>query len=170
MTIFEVLRRKHQEIDAAFEDIEGASSIADARARFHELATQLLGCLRAERAVLYPRIARVAHDTRDPDQPPRVRAGATDDLGEALQHHAAIERAVDRVRITATDDELRAELRAVRTLVAELAATEEWEVFPLASLAITTPELRALATEFLARQPLAVATAGATITYDSAAA
>lgn len=168
MTIFEVLRRKHQEIDAAFDAVEAVSSVADARARFCELATELLACLRAERSVLYPRLAQLA--VRDLDEPMIVRAGATDDVADAIRQHAAIERAVDRVRITATDDELRAEVRALRAKVADLASAEEWEVFPLASLAITTGELEALATEFLATQPRAVATAGATITYDCAAA
>jgi hypothetical protein len=157
MTVFEVLRRKHRELDAAFDAIERTDSFADADAKFRDLSTRIVAHLRAERCVVYPRLA--ATDG--------IRIDAHE-LGQVTRVQDRIEKAIDHLRLGAlTEATWRAATRTLREHLGDLANLEEWVVFPLASLAMSTSELRAIADGVLAFEPVALRMSSVTITYDA---
>lgn len=157
MTIFEVLRCKHPGIAASFDELDAGVSREVARAGFAALASRIAACLRAERAVLFPRVRA------------RSRGSSTDELAEATRYHEVIERALERLRVEPlADDAWRAGLGELRQQLVELATTEEWTIFPLASLAFSNAELCAIASELLACEPREAVVAGVTISYTPA--
>ena len=158
MTVFEVLRRKHHELDAALEAIERTESLADAELQFCELATRIVAFLRAERSVVYPKMARAESGMR-------LEAH---ELSQATRYQDRIERAVDHLRLGALPEGTwRAAVRSLRDQIADLASFEEWVVFPFASLALSTVELCHIAGEMLAYEPVAMRFSSVTITYDA---
>jgi hypothetical protein len=156
MTVFEVLRRKHRELDAAFDAIERTDSFADADAKFRDLATRIVAYLRAERAVVYPRLATTEG----------IRIDANE-VAQVSRVQERIEKTIDHLRLGALGEPTwRAAARTLREQLVDLANLEEWVVFPLASLALSTAELNAIADDLLAYEPLALRVSSVTITYD----
>ncbi|HEU0032061.1 MAG TPA: hemerythrin domain-containing protein [Kofleriaceae bacterium] len=143
-------------MEPLFRQIEAAATAGEpARARelFHTLSTRLIACMRAEHSIVYPKFA--------------FAANLGDEVREASREHDRIERAINQIRIAPLSDEDW--LTAVRQLersVAEHAQSEEWVLFPIASLALSHEELRGLGEEFQRYQAIAASVAGASITYD----
>jgi hypothetical protein len=157
MTVFEVLRRKHRELDAAFDAIERTDSFADADAKFRDLATRIVAYLRAERTVVYPRLASADG----------LRIDANE-VAQVTRVQERIEKTIDHLRLGALGEPTwRAAARTLREQLVDLANLEEWVVFPLASLAFSSAELRAIAAELLAYEPVALRVSSVTITYDA---
>ena len=158
MTVFEVLRRKHRELDAALDAIERTESFADAEQQFLELATRIVAFLRAERSVVYPQMARAESGMQF----------EAHELAQATRYQDRIERAVDHLRLGGLcEGTWRAAVRSLRDQIADLASFEEWVVFPFASLALSTTELCHIAGELLAYEPVAMRFSCVTITYDA---
>jgi len=159
MTIVELLQRKHHEVDALFSEVDYAAAASKyrlARATFRGLSIKLIASMRAVNAVVYPRFAFHA----------RLAAEVTD----ASREHYRIERAINHIRIGAlAPEEWRAAVRELRRMVDDHATAAECALFPFATLALTGDELRTIATEFLAYEPVAASVAGPSITYDTAA-
>jgi hypothetical protein len=157
MTVFEVLRRRHRELDAAFDAIERTDSYADADAKFRDLSTRIIAHLRAERSVVYPRLAATNGIQIDAHE-----------LGQVTRVQDRIEKTIDHLRLGAlTEATWRAATRTLREQLGDLANLEEWVVFPLASLAMSTSELRAIADGVVAFEPVAMRMSSVTITYDA---
>jgi len=158
MTIVELLQRKHHEVDALFSEIDYAAAASKhrlARATFRGLSIKLIASMRAVHAVVYPRFA--FH-------------GLAAEVTDASREHYRIERAINHIRIGAlSPEEWRAAVRELRWMVDDHATAAECALFPFATLALTGDELRTIATEFLAYEPVAASVAGPSITYDTAA-
>ena len=159
MMIFDVLVAHQEEITTAFaraHDAAESGDLDDAREQFAALSTRLLGVMRAEHAVVYPMFV--------------YSAGLGDEVAEALRDHREIERMVNHIRLAPLGAEpwldAVSRLRKQVTLHLDL---EELTLFPLARLRLTNEEMESLARDFLAMEPLALAVAGASITYDFAA-
>ncbi len=159
MTIFDVLQRRQQELEVLFREIDAAVA-ADkhrlARARFRELSVKLIACLRAEHAVVYPRFAYLAH----------LHA----EIADASREHDAIERAINHIRLSLLEPAAwHAAVTVLKDLVAAHAVTEEWVVFPMAHVILTSEALCEIGEAFMAYEPIAASVAGPSITYDVAA-
>lgn len=156
MTIFELLARKHGEIDALFrqtQDALAASRADQARTWFDMLSTSLIACMRAENAVVYPRFAHLA--------------GLEDEVIHAIREHDRIEQAVNHLRLVPlTLDAWQGALTRLQVLVCDHVETEEWILCPVARLRLTTAEATKLGEEFAAYEPIAASVASPSITYD----
>ncbi|MDQ3366270.1 MAG: hemerythrin domain-containing protein [Myxococcota bacterium] len=155
MTIFDVLAEQHGQIDALFREVQsalGGHKNRVARARFQELSTKLIACMRTEHAIVYPRFAFLA--------------GLEDEVVRAIREHDKIEQAINHLRLGALAPDLfQGALTRLQLLVADHVETEEWILFPVARLRLTTEDARQLADEFRAFQPVAAAAAAPSITY-----
>lgn len=159
MTVFEVLARQHVEIEAAFRDIQHAAAErldhGVARTLFAALSTRLLACLRAERAVVYPRFA--------------YDAGLSDEIQRAIREHGRIEQAIGELRLAPLAPAAwRTALARLQKRVADHVETEEWILFPVARLRLSTASVTKLADELAAFETAARAMAACSITYDAA--
>ena len=150
MTIFDLLAHEHGEVEGAFRDIHQTLD----RARFNAFSTKLLACMRAEHAVVYPAFA--------------YHAGLEDEVKRAIREHDKIEQAINHLRLVPlTPDAWRGALTRLQVLVTDHFETEEWILFPVARLRLTTELATRLATEFTAHRTLAMPTTACSITYDS---
>ena len=158
MTIFELLAQEHVEVETAFRDIHAALERKDhggARTRFNTLSTRLLAAMRAEHAVVYPSFA--------------YHAGLTDEVKRAIREHQSIEQSINQLRLIPLAPEAwRGALTRLQILVADHMETEEWILFPVARLRLTTEQATKLAGEFSAFQTIALPTTACSITYDAA--
>lgn len=156
MAIFDVLARQQREIQELIGDVRNAITThqrALAAVTFQLVAMELGACLRAERAVVYPRLAEIA--------------GLASEIEQARREHAAIECSLDRLRIAGLHaDAWDAELDRLARLVTAHADLEEYSLFPIASLALSARELNRLDRAYAALFPRTVEVAGAAITYE----
>jgi hypothetical protein len=137
MTIVEVLQHVHQDIDALFQEVEGAS-VANkhrvAREVFRKLSNRLIACMRAEHAVVYPHLA-FAHLAAEVEL--------------ATREHARIEGEINQIRLGAMPPELwRARVKSLRQRVADHAISEKWVVFPIATLMLLARRAQTIANDF----------------------
>ena len=158
MTIFELLAQEHVEVEAAFRDIHAALEQKDhglARARFGKLSTKLLAAMRSEHAVVYPAFA--------------YQAGLADEIKRAIREHQVIEQTINHLRLIPLGlDAWQGALTRLQILVADHVETEEWILFPVARLRLTTEQATKLAAEFIALRTIALPTTSCSITYDAA--
>ncbi len=158
MTIFELLARQHVEVEGAFRDIHAALERKDhgtSRALFSKLSAKLLASMRSEHAVVYPSFA--------------YHAGLADEVKRAIREHQKIEQSINQLRlIPLAPESWRGALTRLQLLVADHLETEEWILFPVARLRLTTEDATRLAAEFSAFQLIALPTSGCSITYDAA--
>ncbi len=156
MTIFELLARKHGEIDALFRqthDALAASRADQARNWFDILSTTLIACMRAEHAVVYPRFAHLA--------------GLEDEVIQAIREHDRIEQAVNHLRLAPlAPDAWHGALTRLQVLVNDHVETAAWILFPVARLRLSTAEGTKIGEEFAAYEPIAASVASPSITYD----
>lgn len=158
MTIFELLAREHAELDTAFHAIQCAHERRDgagARLAFDALSTKLLAGMRAEHASVYPTFA--------------YHAGLDDEVKRAIREHDEIEQAINHLRLIPLAPEAwRGALTRLQILVADHVETEEWILFPVARLRLSTDRAMQLATEYVATRDRALPTTACSITYDAA--
>lgn len=155
-TIFDVLRKTHREVEELFGDVQNAIHIEQfglAETLFQLVSVKLVSAMRAEHAVVYPRFARDGQ--------------LVDDVAQALREHDGIERMIDLLRVGGLSrDEWCETVAQLGTLVADHADCEECTLFPLASLALTTPQLQEIARDYQQRVVQTTPIAGASITYE----
>ena len=155
MTIVEVLEAQHRDLDAWFDDVNDAADIERARAMFRDLSTKLIARMRAEHAVVYPRIA--------------FGCKLRDEVCHATREHERIEAAVNELRLADMPaDEWRVAVCVLQQLVADHHAAEHWSLFSLASIVMSHAELCRIADDYLAFEASSVTTAAASITYEPA--
>jgi hypothetical protein len=158
MTIFELLAREHTEVDDSFHAIQCAlerRDVSDARACFDKLSKKLLAAMRAEHAVVYPSFA--------------YHAGLGDEVKRAIREHDQIEQAINRLRLVPLAPECwQGALARLHVLVADHVDTEEWILFPVARLRLSTEQATKLADEYIASRDRALPTTACSITYDAA--
>lgn len=155
MTIVEVLEAQHRDLEAWFDAINDAADIERARAMFRALSTTLLARMRAEHAVVYPRIAFAC----------KLR----DEVSRATQEHERIEAAVNALRLAAMDpEEWRVAVCVLQQRVADHAAAERWSLFSLAEIVMSHEDLRRIADDYRALESSASALAATSITYEPA--
>jgi hypothetical protein len=156
MTIFEVLAARHVEVDTAFHQIHTALARGDrdaASKEFQALSTSLLASMRAEHAIVYPAFA--------------FYAGLHDEVHRAIREHDAIEQAINHIRLVPLAPEAwQGALTRLQLLVVDHVDTEEWILFPVARLRISSEQATKLASDFLAHQTFATPTTACSITYD----
>ncbi len=156
MAIFDVLARQQREIQELIGDVRNAITTHQrslAAVAFQLVSVKLSACLRAERAVVYPRLADIA--------------GLTMEVEQARREHAAIEATLDRLRIGGLHgDAWDAELDRLARHVAAHADLDEYSLFPIASLALSARELHKLDRAYAALLTRTAAVAGASITYE----
>lgn len=159
MTIFEVLGRQHGELDTMFRQVHDAlasSRMDAARDMFQKLSTKLLGMMHAEHAVVYPQFVFLAD--------------LGDEVSRAIREHSKIEEAVNHVRLAPLDaDGFCGAVMKLQLMIADHHETDEWILFPVATLRLSGDAQRKLATEYQAYEPLAEAVAAPSITWDIAA-
>lgn len=157
MTVFELLARQHVEVETGFRDIHAALERKDhgtARSLFSRLSTRLLASMRSEHAVVYPAFA--------------YHAGLDDEVKRAIREHGKIEQSINQLRLVPLAPEAwRGALTRLQILVAEHLETEEWILFPVARLRLTTAQTTKLAAEYLAFEAIALPTTRCSITYDA---
>lgn len=158
MTIFDVLAQQHVEVDAAFRDIHASQERKDhgkARALFAALSTKLLACMRAEHAVVYPCFS--------------YEAGLAEEVKRAVREHDKIEQVINHLRLVPlARDAWQGALIRLQILVADHLETEEWILFPVARLRLTSDLATKLAGEFEKHRAMALPTTGCSITYEAA--
>ena len=156
MTIFELLAKQHVEVEAGFREIHTALERMDhrrARVLFAALSTKLLACMRSEHAVVYPSFA--------------YHAGLADEIKRAVREHDKIEQSINHLRlIPLAPDAWRGALTRLQFLVAEHLETEEWILFPVARLRLSTEQAQQLATRYSAHVIIALPTTACSITYE----
>lgn len=132
------------------------SERAEAEAIFQRAAIKLLAGLRAEHAVVYPRLADVA--------------GLLAEVAQARREHDDIERTLTLLRIGGlAPDAWDAELDRLARQVSQHADLEELSMFPIAALALSPRELAKIDADYVAYLERARAVAGPSITYEPAA-
>ena len=158
MSIFEVLARHQREVAEAISEVRSAIASdqrAHAEALFQRAAIMLLAGLRAEHAVVYPRLADVA--------------GLLTEVAQARREHDEIEQTLDRMRIGGLGpDAWDTELDRLARQVSQHADLEELSMFPIAALALSPRELATIDADYAAYLERARSVAGASITYDPA--
>jgi len=153
MTIIDVLEAQHRDLDAWFDDVNDAADIERARTLFRELSTKLLARMRAENAVVYPRIA--------------FSCKLRDEVCRATCEHERIEAAVNELRLAAMEpEEWRVAVCVLQQRVADHAAAEHWSLFSLAAIVMSHAELCRIANDYLAFEAASAAIAAASITYE----
>ena len=157
-TIFEVLGRQHGELDTLFRQVHDAlvsGRESTARHRFAELSTRLLGFMHAEHSIVYPQFA--------------FMAGLEDEVRRAVREHDQIEQAINHLRLAPLSaEEFQGALTRLQCLLADHLETEEWILFPVATLRLSGDDARRIAAEYLAYEPVAMSVAQPSITYDAA--
>jgi hypothetical protein len=157
-TIFEVLGRQHGELDTLFRQVHGTLATgreSAARTRFAELSTRLLGMMHAEHSIVYPQFAFLA--------------GLEDEVRRAVREHDQIEQRINHLRLAPLALEAFADgLTQLQCLLADHQETEEWILFPVATLRLSGDDARRIAAEYLAYGPVAMSVAQPSITYDAA--
>ena len=158
MTIFNVLTRQHREIEEMFGAVQDAidtSQLSRARVGFQRLSSKLIAGMHAEHTMVYPQLA--------------MHAGLVGEVAEAITQHAAIELAVNHVRVgTVTDEPWCAAVALLRALVADHADFEACTLFPLARLSLTTEQIYGLAEDYTRARRRSAPLAGVSITYEPA--
>lgn len=156
MSAFESLSRHQREIDELLGDVRNAVASEQrvlADANFQLLAVKLLACMKAEHAVVYPRLADVA--------------GLVAEVAQARREHDAIEQTLNRLRVGGlAPDAWDAELDRLARQISTHADLEEFSLFPIASLALSAKELARIEADYLAYHAFTVTVAGPSITYD----
>lgn len=108
--------------------------------------------MRAEHAVVYPRFA--------------FDAGLEDEVTRAIREHDRIEQAINHLRLSGLGpDAWGGAMTRLQLLVSDHLETEEWILFPVARLRLSTEAATAIAAEFEAYQPVAASVAAPSITY-----
>ncbi len=156
MSAFESLSRHQREIDELLGDVRNAVASEQrvlADANFQLLAVKLLACMKAEHAVVYPRLADVA--------------GLVAEVAQARREHDGIEQTLNRLRVGGlAPDAWDAELDRLARQISAHADLEEFSLFPIASLALSAKELARIEADYLAYHARTVTVAGPSITYD----
>ena len=154
MTIFELLTRDHRQLDMRFREVHAFmvdGQLEAAHEAFQALSVTLLGSMRAEHAVVYPRFAFV---------------GLREEVTQALREHDQIEQTVNHIRLAGLP---AAEWqRSVELLERQIRAhveAEETVLFPFARWALSDQDALDLAAEFEGYQPFAASVSGPSITY-----
>jgi hypothetical protein len=154
VTVFDVLQRQQRELDGLFDELQLCDE-DESWYLFQIVSTRWIAGMRAEHAIVYPRLA--------------ARCGLAEELHQAMREDEVIESAINHVRLAPMCPiEWREGVRALRTRVAERAMWQQWVLGPLAHLSISTRELAQLTKDFLAFQPVALTAAAPSITYDLA--
>jgi hemerythrin superfamily protein len=138
MSVFDVLMVEHRDVEALFEQIEAIceDSPEEARDLFTVLADSLLGHAKAEQAVVYPRLAKIAE--------------LEDKMMEAEAEHEAVEMLIDHLSATTPDGEHGlARLAVLKENVTHHVREEENEVFPKGRESIDAAEQQRLAASYL---------------------
>lgn len=156
MTIFDVLRRSHREVEGLFGDLQNAIStdqVELARAMLQLVSIKLISGMRAEHAVVYPRFAR--------------EAGLLDEVAMAIREHEGIEHLIDLLRVGGLrlEDWCMAVAQLGR-LVADHTDTEEATLFRSAGRALSPGVLDQLAREYVTHVRMVAPVAGTSITYE----
>jgi hypothetical protein len=158
MTIFELLALQHVDVEVTFRDIHAAverNRHDTARSLFTALSTKLLASMCAEHAVVYPTFA--------------YHAGLDDEVKRAIREHGRIEEWINHMRLAPLSHlTWHGALTRLQILVSDHIETEEWILFPVARLRLTSAHTTRLAAEFSAFQALALPTTSCSITYDAA--
>lgn len=158
MSAFDALSRHQREIDELLGDVRNAIATdqrALAETTFQLLAIKLMACMKAEHAVVYPRLADVA--------------GLVAEVAQARREHDAIEQTLNRLRVGGLHAEAwDGELDRLARQIAAHTDLEEFSLFPIASLALTAKELARIQTDYLAYHARSTAVAGPSITYEPA--
>lgn len=127
----------------------------EAESIFQRAASALLAGLRAEHAVVYPRLSDVA--------------GLGAEVAQARREHDDIEQTLNQLRVGGlAPDAWDAALDRLSRQVSQHADLEELSMFPIAALALSPSELAKLAADYLAYLERARAVAGPSITYEPA--
>lgn len=159
-TIFEILGWQQGELEMLFRQVNDASGrgrLELARSRFVELSNKLLGVMHAEDTIVYPQFARLAD--------------LQEECIRASHEHARIESAVNHIRLAGlSDDAWRGAVTRLQVLCADHLETEEWILFPVATLRISTADAARIGAEFLAYEPVAESVAAPSITWEPVAA
>lgn len=155
-TIFEALRSSHRDVEELFGDVQNAVATGQlelAKTLFQLVSVKLVATMRAEHEVVYPRFAK--------------EAGLVDEVTQALQEHAGIERMIDLLRVGGlhADDWCDA-VAQLGSLVADHADCEECTLFPIASQSLDSKALTEIAADYLSRVKQAMPIAGASITWE----
>jgi hypothetical protein len=133
-TVFQVLANEHRELEGRFAALfeRAQSDVEGARADYQDLAAAILAHVRAEDAVLFPALARIA--------------SLAPILDGSRADHARLEAdtlALDRPNLT-TSEWLRA-LRRLHGDLVRLIEREEAHVYPAARRAVPPAEAHDLA-------------------------
>lgn len=156
MTIFEALRASHREIEDLFGDVQNAihtEQLDLAEALFQLVSVKIVAAMRAEHEVVYPRFAK--------------EAGLVDEVTEALGEHNGIERMIDLIRVGGLHGiEWSEAVEQLGTLVADHADSEEYSLFPIASLQLSSEALLEIGRDYQNRIKQNAPISGASITYD----
>jgi hypothetical protein len=152
--MFDLLHRQHRELDALFDDLQLCDD-DEAWHLFQTVSTCWIATMRAEHAIVFPHLA--------------ARCELHSELREVLRADEHIERAINHVRLAPLCPiEWREAVRALRARIADRATWEQYVLGPLAHLTLSSAELAWLANSYLAFQPVAMAAAAPSITYDFA--
>ena len=158
MSIFEVLALHRREVAGSLSEVRSALASgqrAHAEETFQRAAIQLLAGLRAEHAVVYPRLTDVP--------------GLVAEVAQARGEHDEIEQTLNRLRVGQLAPELwDAELDRLARQVEQHADLEELSLFPIASLALSPRELTKIGADYVAYLERARSVAGPSITYEPA--
>jgi len=155
MTIVELLEAQHRELDGWFDAINDAADIERARTMFRDVSTKLLARMRAEHAVVYPRIAFAC----------KLR----DEVSRATQEHERIEAGINALRLAAMDpEEWRVAVCVLQQRVADHAAAERWSLFSLAEIVMSHEDLCRIADDYRALESAGSVLAATSITYEPA--
>jgi hemerythrin superfamily protein len=134
MDALSLLTEQHDEVDALFEQIEGARDDDRKQALFDELADKLAAHSKIEETLFYPAV--MAKQTKDI-------------LLESAEEHLAIKRVLaDMLDLDAEDEEFDAKLKVMKEEVTHHAREEEeGELFPKVKKLLSADELAALGGE-----------------------
>jgi hypothetical protein len=154
VTVFDLLHRQQRELDAMFDEMQLCDD-AESWFLFQTVSTRWIATMRAEHAVVYPRLA--------------ARCDLHGELHEAARADEEIERAINHTRLAPLCPlEWREAVRTLRTRIADRATWEQYVLGPMVHLTLSSAELTCLAKDYLTFQPVALTTAAASITYDLA--
>jgi hemerythrin HHE cation binding domain-containing protein len=155
-TIFDALRKSHREVEELFGDVQNAihtGQVELAKMLFQLVSVKLVSGMRAEHSVVYPRFA---HD-----------ANLVDEVADALREHAGIERMINMLRIGQLDEaEWCAAVSQLGQLVADHTDCEEYALFPMARLSLSSEMVEQIGAEYLEHVRMVSPIAGASITWE----
>ena len=155
MSIFDQLGKQQREISELFCDTRRATATEQrglAVVLFQLAANKLIACMRAEHAVVYPRLADIE--------------GLVAEVAQARREHETIEDSINLMRVAGLHgDAWDAELDRLIRLFEQHTDLEELSMFPIASLSLTTKQLVKIGADFAAYLAHSKSVAGASITY-----